>query len=231
MSDWLKRNWSRQHQRDGFLLGLAVGAFGVTFGVLSVSAGIPGWQAVTMSLLMFTGASQFAAVAIIGGGGAPLSALGTALLLAARNGAYALSMSRVMPPSRSRKLLAAQLVIDESSAMAEAQSTLEEAQEAFWATGLSVFVFWNVGTIGGVLLGEVVGDPMTWGLDAAFPAGFFALLLPHLKEHDKRKAALVGAIVAFAGISVLPSGLPVLLAASGAAIGAGVKTNKRRHNK
>ena len=87
-----------------------------------------------------------------------------------------------MPPGKGRKLLAAQLVIDESSAMAQAQPTLREAQEAFWTTGLSVFVFWNLGTLTGVLLGGIIGDPMVWGLDAAFPAAFFALLLPHLKK-------------------------------------------------
>ena len=171
-----------------------------------------------MSLLMFTGASQFAAVAIIGAGGNPLSALGTALLLAARNGAYALSMGRIMPSGRAKKLVAAQLVIDESSAMAQAQRTLGAAQEAFWTTGLSVFIFWNLGTLIGVLLGEVIGDPMVWGLDAAFPAGFLALLAPHLKDRNKRRAALIGAGVAAVTIPFLPAGLPVLLAASGAVV-------------
>ncbi len=231
MSEWFKATWSQQHQRDGFLLGLAVGAFGVTFGVLSVAAGLPGWQAVAMSLLMFTGASQFAAVAIIGAGGNPLSALGTALLLAARNGAYALSMGRIMPSGRAKKLVAAQLVIDESTAMAQAQPTLREAQEAFWTTGLSVFIFWNLGTLIGVLLGEVIGDPMVWGLDAAFPAAFIALLLPHLKERDKRRSALIGAMVALITIPILPAGLPVLLAVSGALVSASAGTQTRGRNR
>lgn len=231
MSEWFKATWSQQHQRDGFLLGLAVGTFGVTFGVLSIAAGLPGWQAVAMSLLMFTGASQFAAVAIIGAGGNPLSALGTALLLAARNGAYALSMGRIMPSGRAKKLVAAQLVIDESSAMAQAQRTLGAAQEAFWTTGLSVFIFWNLGTLIGVLLGEVIGDPMVWGLDAAFPAAFIALLLPHLKERDKRRSALIGAMVALITIPVLPAGLPVLLAVSGALVSASVGTQIRSRNR
>ncbi len=188
----------------------------MTFGVLSVSAGVSGLQAVTMSLLMFTGASQFAAVGVVSAGGDPLSALGTALLLAARNGAYALSMSRIMPSRRIRRVVAAQLIIDESTAMAEAQMNLEDAREAFWVTGLSVFFFWNFGTLAGVLLGEIVGDPMVWGLDAAFPAGFLALLVPHLKQRNKCKAALIGALVALVTIPILPSGLPVLLAAFGA---------------
>jgi len=199
-------------------LGLAVGTFGVTFGVLSVSAGVSGLQAVMMSLLMFTGASQFAAVGVLSTGGDPISALGAALLLAARNGAYALSMSRVMPSGRGSRLIAAQLIIDESAAMAEAQCNLKETREAFWITGLSVFLFWNLGTLVGVLVGGVVGNPLTWGLDAALPAGFLALLVPHLRDRNKRRAALIGAAVAAVGIPFLPAGLPVLLAALGAVV-------------
>ena len=218
MGERLKAFWSRQHRRDGFLLGLAVGAFGVTFGVLSVSAGVSGLQAVMMSLLMFTGASQFAAVGVLSTGGDPISAFGAALLLAARNGAYALSMSRVMPSGRGSRLIAAQLIIDESTAMAEAQCNLEETREAFWITGLSVFFFWNLGTLIGVLVGGVIGNPLAWGLDAAFPAGFLALLVPHLKDRNKRRAALIGAAVAAVGIPFLPAGLQVLLAALGAVV-------------
>ncbi|MEC7828748.1 MAG: AzlC family ABC transporter permease [Actinomycetota bacterium] len=218
MGERLKVFWSRQHRRDGFLLGLAVGTFGITFGVLSVSAGVSGLQAVMMSLLMFTGASQFAAVGVLSTGGDPISTFGAALLLAARNGAYALSMSRVMPARRGSRLIAAQLIIDESAAMAEAQCNLKETREAFWITGLSVFLFWNLGTLIGVLVGGVVGNPLTWGLDAAFPAGFLALLGPHLKDRNKRRAALIGAAVAAVGIPFLPAGLPVLLAASGAVV-------------
>ncbi len=111
-----------------------------------------------------------------------------------------------------------QLIIDESTAMAEAQSNLEETREAFWITGLSVFFFWNLGTLIGVLVGGVIGNPLVWGLDAAFPAGFLALLAPHLKDRNKRRAALIGAGVAAVTIPFLPAGLPVLLAASGAVV-------------
>ncbi len=222
----LKAFWSGRHRRDGFLLGLAVGTFGVTFGVLAVSAGVSGLQAVLMSLLMFTGASQFAAVGVVSTGGDPMSALGAALLLAARNGAYALSMSEVMPSGRGSRLIAAQLIIDESTAMAEAQVKLEETREAFWVTGLSVFFFWNLGTLIGVLVGGVVGDPLTWGLDAAFPAGFLALLVPHLKDRNKRRAAATGAVVAAVTIPLLPAGFPVLLASLGAVAVARIESRK-----
>ena len=218
MTKRLRALWSQDHQRDGFLLGLAVGSFGVTFGVLANSAGLSGPKAVTMSLLVFTGASQFAAVGIASSGGDPISALGTALLLSARNCAYALSLAEILPEKRGSRFVAAQLVIDESAAMSNAQSRAQDAKEAFWVTGLSVFVFWNVGTLMGVLLGEVIGDPRQWGLDAAFPAAFLALLLPHVREKQKLRTAVLGAAIAVATIPFVPSGLPVLLAALSAVV-------------
>tara|TARA_Y100001949_G_scaffold29708_2_gene22810 strand:+ start:6264 stop:6863 length:600 start_codon:yes stop_codon:yes gene_type:complete len=199
----------------------------VTFGVLAAASGLSALKATAMSLLVFTGASQFAALGIVSSGGDPLSALGTALLLAARNGVYALSISEVLPTNRVRRLAAAQLVIDETAAMSTSQPAMEESREAFWITGISVFVFWNAGTLIGVLVGEVVGDPLSWGLDAAFPAGFFALLLPHLSNTRKRVAALLGAGIAVIGIPLLPRGLPVLAAGLGAVIAATAGGNKR----
>jgi 4-azaleucine resistance transporter AzlC len=199
----------------------------VTFGVLAAASGLSALKATAMSLLVFTGASQFAALGIVSSGGDPLSALGTALLLAARNGVYALSISEVLPTNRVRRLAAAQLVIDETAAMSTSQPAMEESREAFWITGISVFVFWNAGTLIGVFVGEVVGDPLSWGLDAAFPAGFFALLLPHLSETRKRVAALLGAGIAVIGIPLLPRGLPVLAAGLGAVIAAIVGGKKR----
>jgi 4-azaleucine resistance transporter AzlC len=219
------------HRRDGLLLGAAVGIFGVTFGVLASASGVSAFKATTMSLLVFTGASQFAAVGIVSSGGEPLSALGTALLLAARNGVYSLTIAETLPRNGLKRLIAAQLVIDETAAMSKAQPVPEVSQEVFWVTGISVFVFWNAGTLLGVFAGQVVGDPLSWGLDAAFPAGFLALLLPHLSDRKKRLAALLGALIAVISIPILPQGLPVLAAALGAVVAAGVgnKKGKERH--
>lgn len=227
MAKRLRAFWYQEHKRDGFLLGLAVGSFGITFGVLANSAGLSGPKAPTMSLLVFTGASQFAAVGIANSGGEPLSALGTALLLSARNCAYALSLAQILPQKTGGRLLAAQLVIDESAAMSNAQSSPQEAKEAFWITGLSVFVFWNTGTLVGVFIGEVVGNPQQWGLDAAFPAAFLALLFPHVREKEKLRTALLGAVIAVATIPFVPSGLPVLFAALSAVAFFGLEIRKR----
>jgi len=231
VGDRLRLFRAGDHRRDGFLLGAAVGIFGVTFGVLASASGLSAFKATTMSLLVFTGASQFAAIGIVSSGGEPLSALGTALLLAARNGVYSLSIAQTLPTNGLKRLIAAQLVIDETAAMSKAQPVPEVSREVFWVTGISVFIFWNAGTLVGVFAGQVVGDPLSWGLDAAFPAGFLALLLPHLSDRRKRLAALLGAVIAVISIPILPQGLPVLAAALGAVVAAGVgnKKGKRRH--
>jgi 4-azaleucine resistance transporter AzlC len=199
--------------RDALAIGLAVGVFGVTFGVLAASAGLSAMQAQAMSLLVFTGASQFAAVGVIESGGTPAAALGSALLLAARNGMYGLALNRTIEGGRARRLLAAQLVIDESAAMAAAQPERERAEQAFFRTGLSVFFFWNLGTLLGAVGGNAIGDPETWGLDAAFPAGFVALMAPALRTRPGAVAALGGALIAFVTIPLLPVGAPILVAA------------------
>ena len=222
--------WSQSHKRDGFALGLAVGTFGITFGVLANAAGIAEVMAVVLSLFVFTGASQFAAVGVVNAGGEPLTALGTALLLGARNGVYGLSVGRILPVGKFKRLLGAQLVIDESVAVSSLQLDDRDAREAFWVTGLSVFIFWNLGTVVGVLLGDVVGDPRTWGLDAAFPAGFFALLMPHLRSQEKRQSALWGALIALAAIPILPSGLPVIASVGGVFIAAFASSLRRRRS-
>ena len=206
------RRWSPV-VRDALAIGVAVAVFGATFGVLAVGAGLSVLQAQAMSLLVFTGASQFAVVGVLAGGGTPAAAVGSALLLAARNGMYGLSLSRLITGGTIRRLVAAQLVIDESTAMATAHP--EEAERAFWLTGVAVFVFWNLGTLVGAISGEAIGDPTTLGLDAAFPAGFVALMAPHLRRRDGLTAAGAGAAIALVASPFVPAGVPVLLAAAG----------------
>ncbi len=199
-------------RRDGLVVALAVGVFGLTFGVFAVAAGLSAPQAQAMSVLVFTGASQFAAVGVIASGGTPAAALASAALLAARNGLYGLPLNPLIRGGRWRRLVAAELVIDESTAMAVAQRDPVEAEKAFWVTGVGVFVFWNLGTFIGAVAGNAIGDPETFGLDAAFPAGFLALLAPNLRSRPGLVAALVGGGIAFITIPLLPAGAPILLA-------------------
>src|SRR4051812_37073488 len=173
-------------------IGIAVGVYGVSFGVLAVAAGMSAAQACVMSMLVFTGASQFAFVGVLAGGGGALAAMGPAAVLAVRNAAYGLSLSPILPGPLRDRALAAQLVIDESTAMARAEDDPGAARRAFLATGVSVWVFWNVGTLAGALLGGGIGDPRTFGLDAMFPAAFLALLAPQLRRRGAPVAAVAG---------------------------------------
>lgn len=197
-------------------IGVATGAYGISFGALAVAGGFSWVQAQALSLLMFTGASQFAAVAIVATGGAAPAAILTAWLLGVRNGLYALSLAGRLRPQRWR-LAAAQLTIDESTAMAVSHGDDEEPwafARAFWATGISVFVLWNAGTLIGVLGAKALGDPADWGLDAAAPAALLALLWPRLRDSAARWTAVGALLVAAVTMPVLPPGLPVLASAA-----------------
>ena len=205
----------RSITRDALAIGAATGAYGVSFGVLAVGAGLDVAKACAMSLLVFTGASQFAVIGVLGGGGSVAAAMGPALLLASRNAAYGLSLVPILRGSRLGRALQAQLVIDESTAMARAQEDPGDARHAFLATGLSVFVLWNAGTLVGALAGEGLGDPRDYGLDAMFPAAFLALLAPQLRQPGARQAAVAGVLIAVALLPLAPAGVPVMLAALG----------------
>lgn len=206
----------RSHVRDALAIGLGVAVFGMAFGVLTIQAGGTVWHAMALSLLTFTGGSQFALAGVIQAGGSVATALTGAILLALRNGVYGLALSSTITGGLGRRMLAAHFVIDESTAMAIAQPDPEQAQSAFWTTGLSLFVFWNVGTVIGALGGNVLGDPAGVGLDVAFPAGFLALMGPALRTRAGAIAAAVGAAIALVALPTTSPGVPVLLAAAGA---------------
>jgi 4-azaleucine resistance transporter AzlC len=205
--------------RDALSIGVATGVYAISFGVLSVAAGFSVAQTCVMSLLAFTGASQFTFVSIMGAGGGVAAALPPAVLLAARNGIYALSLGSVLRPGRWRAL-EAHVVIDESTAMAHAHGG---SHPAFLATGLSVFVFWNAGTLIGALVGGGV-DPKALGLDALFPAVFLALLSPQLRRAGAPTAAMAGALVAAVLLPLTPAGVPVM---ASAAVGLAVLAARR----
>jgi len=221
---------SSTHRRDSVVLGAAVGLVGVTFGVLATTVGLSFLQAMAMSLLVFTGASQFAAVGVIGSGGSPVSAVGGALLLAARNSLYAMRLSSRLSAAGWKRIPGSQLIIDESTAMSVAQDDDRAATEAFWWTGFAVYGFWNAGTAVGALLGNAIGDPNIWGLDAAFPASFVALVGPHVSTAPGRVAGLVGAAIAIVAVPFTPAGAPILLAALAIAPALLVQRRTETHN-
>jgi 4-azaleucine resistance transporter AzlC len=216
-------------QRDilsaSLTLSTAVGVFAIAFGVLSVSAGASVAQTCALSLLTFTGASQFSAVGVIAGGGSPSAAVGGALMLAARNAIYGLAVAPHMKGSLGKRLVTAHFVIDETTAMMSAQNNPERRRFAFWWTAIPLFVLWNLGTLVGALLGNSL-DASAFGLDVAFSAGFVAMLAPHLARRRGRQAAALGAVICLVLIPFVPVGLPIL--ASGLAIFIGVRPDDER---
>jgi predicted branched-subunit amino acid permease len=168
-------------------------------------------QTSALSLLTFTGASQFAFVGIVGGGGTLVSASLTALLLGTRNAFYGLRLADLLGFRGIRRLVGAQFVIDETTAMSVTRPTPELARVGFWSTAIILFTLWNVGTLLGALGGAALGDPRTFGLDAAAPAAFIALLWPQLTDRRTRAVAAAAALVAVALVPVVPVGVPVLI--------------------
>lgn len=193
-------------------IGLSLIPFGLSFGALSVSSGLTVLQASLLSAVLFSGASQFALVSILGGGGGAVAAVGTALLLGVRNTLYGARVGALLRPWGWRRALAAQTTIDETTAMIVAEAETTEKDFAYWVTAASVFGFWNASTLAGALAGHGLGDPATMGLDAAGPAAFVALLAPRLRRRRYQPVAVLATVIAVAAVSFLPAGSPVLLA-------------------
>jgi branched chain amino acid efflux pump len=207
---------SRKVIRDALGIGIATGTYGLSFGALSTTAGLSLPQTCALSLLMFTGASQFAFVGVVAAGGAPLAGVATAALLGSRNALYGVHLARLLRPRLPRRLGAAQFVIDESAAMSLDTHNEPLARLGFWAAGLSVFGCWNLATLLGSLGARTLSNPSVLGLDAVAPAAFVALMAPRLRTPVTWRAALLGAAVALAAVPITPAGVPVLVAAAAA---------------
>jgi predicted branched-subunit amino acid permease len=202
----------------GFSIAVATGLYGVSFGALGVASGLSVWQTIALSLLMFTGGSQFAFIGVVSGGGTGAAAFGAAALLGVRNAVYGMQMSRMLKPKGWRRLVAAQVTIDESTATAAGQIEPDEQRRGFWAAGLGIFVLWNLFTAIGALLGDALGDPGRWGLDGAAVAAFLGLLWPRLRAREPVALAIVCALVTVSVVPFTPPGVPILVAAFVAAV-------------
>ncbi|MBN9240722.1 MAG: branched-chain amino acid ABC transporter permease [Micrococcales bacterium 70-64] len=201
--------------RASWAVGLAVAAYGVSFGALSVASGLDVWQTCFLSLIMFSGGSQFAVIGILAGGGAAAggAAIASGALLGTRNGLYALRIAPIIGGPWPKKLLAAHWTIDESTAVSTAQKTLVGQRAGFWWTGAIIYVGWNLTTLIGALIGDLLGDVSQYGLDAAAAAAFLGLLWPRLRQLQPVVVAVGAAVVATVLIPVVPAGIPVLAAA------------------
>ena len=199
-------------------VAVATGLYGISFGALSVVAGVSLAQTMALSLLLFSGGSQFALIGVVAAGGSPAAAVTTAALLGARNTLYGAVVAPLLRVRGWRRLVAAQLTIDESTAVAVGQRESSAARAGFWVTGVGVFVLWNAFTLLGALAGDALGDPRAWGLDAAAGAAFLALVWPRLAARRAQVVAALAVVVSVCLIPVVPAGMPVLAAAAVAVV-------------
>ncbi len=193
-------------------VSFTVGLYGTAFGAASIAAGFSVLQTCLLSLLAFSGASQFAVVGVMGAGGTAFAAIATASLLGVRNMLYALRMAPLLHVSGFRKVVAAQVTIDESTGVALSQEKLgtEAMKQGFWLTGFGVYIFWNIFTLLGALGAKAMGDPSAWGLDAAVPAAFLGLVWPRLTNKLERALAVCALVLAVLLSPVLSAGLPII---------------------
>lgn len=208
------RTVDRPLVRDIVAVSLAVGFVGMSYGAIAVATGIPAWAVAAMSVVVFAGGSQFLIVGMFAFGN-PVAAIVGGLLLNARHLPYGMAVADVIGGSWSQRLVGSHLMVDESAAFALAQTDPVRRKGAYWLTGVCLFFCWQVGTVLGIGVGNAVGDPARFGLDAAFPAALLALLLPRLREAAAARVALLGAAVAVIATFFVPAGLPVLLALVG----------------
>lgn len=206
-TDAVRRAW-----REGVSVVVATSAYGLSFGALSIASGLDLWQTMVLSLLMFSGGSQFAFIGVIAAGGG-IAGVASAAMLGLRNALYGMSMRRVVQPRGALLPVAAHVTIDESTAVALAQEERCAQRTGFWVTGVGIWVGWNLATLAGALLGDLLGDPRQWGLDAAAAAAFVGLLWPRLKARQAVAVAAASAVLAAALLPVLPAGMPVIVAA------------------
>jgi len=203
--------------RQALSVGVATGAYGASFGALGVASGLSVAQTMVLSTVLFSGGSQFAIVGILGVGGAGSAAVATSTLLGVRNGLYALQTSRILRVRGLRRLVAAHLTIDESTAVAVAQEKPAAQRLGFWATGTAIWVLWSLMSLVGALVGNALGDPKRWGLDAVAAAAFTALLWPRLKSRDALATLVLAVAIALVTSPFVPTGVPVILAVVAAA--------------
>jgi len=199
-----------QVDRTALSVAFTVGLYGAAFGAAGVTAGFSILQTCLLSILLFSGASQFAVVGIMGAGGAAISAIATATLLGFRNTLYGLQMAPILKVKGFKRVLAAQITIDESTAVATLQDNDEDRKRGFYLTGIGVYVFWNLFTFLGALGASAIGDPSVWGLDAAVPAAFLGLIWPRLKNKVQFLVSAIAIAWALLLTPVTPAGIPII---------------------
>ena len=199
-------------------LAIAVLGFGISYGVLARAAGMGVLAPIVMSMATFAGSSQFAAASILDVGGTVAAAITAAVLLNARYAPIGVSVAPSLSGSWWSRFLHAQLVVDETWAVA-AEGEGRFNPKVLVGAGVTLYLAWVLGTVVGVTFGDVIGDPDRLGLDAAFPALFLALLVPQLTSRRAVAAAVLGATIALALTPFTPAGVPIIAASAACLLG------------
>jgi predicted branched-subunit amino acid permease len=197
-------------ERTSLSVAFTVGLYGAAFGAAGITAEFSILQTCLLSLLLFSGASQFAVVGIIGAGGSAVSAIATATLLGFRNALYGLQLAPILKVTGLKRIIASQITIDESTAVSTLQSNDSDRKRAFYLTGFGVYIFWNLFTFLGALGASAIGDPSVWGLDAAVPAAFCGLVWPRLKDKRLFLISASAIILALLLTPITPAGIPII---------------------
>lgn len=197
-------------ERTSLSVAFTVGLYGAAFGAAGITAGFSILQTCLLSLLLFSGASQFAVVGIMGAGGSAASAIATATLLGFRNALYGLQLAPILKVTGLKRIIASQITIDESTAVSTLQANDSDRKRAFYLTGFGVYIFWNLFTFLGALGASAIGDPSVWGLDAAVPAAFCGLVWPRLKDKRLFLISACAIILALLLTPITPAGIPII---------------------
>lgn len=207
--------------RDGMRAALPLAPspilFGISFGVLAEAAGMGAAAAVVMSATTFAGAAQFASVSVLDAGGTLTAAITAAVFLNARYVAISVTVASIFPGGRLRRLLGSQLIVDESWALSARRGRFEWPILA--GSGIVFYVCWVLSTAAGTVVGGVLDDPNSLGLDAAFAALFLALALPYLRERRALQAAALAAAITLVLTPFTPAGVPIVAAATACLLG------------
>lgn len=209
--------------RAGLRAGVPYAAAGfllsVSFGVLARQAGMSAAAAIVMSVIVFAGSAQFAAISIVAAGGALGAAVAAAALMNSRFLPMGIALAPSLPGGPLKRAAQGQAVIDASWAMALGDDGRFDRWFLFGATAVQ-YTTWQAGTVLGAFGGDLLHDTHELGLDAIYPTFFLALLLNEVRNNRRaRVVAALGALIALSLVPVAPAGVPVLAASLAALLG------------
>ncbi|WP_336777973.1 AzlC family ABC transporter permease [Pantoea sp. USHLN256] len=197
-----------------FLVCLADGIVGLSYGSLAAAEGFPLWVPIALSTLVLAGASEFLFIGIVAGGGSPLTAAAAGLLVNARHLPFGIAVKDLVGKG-SRSLLGCHIMNDESVVFGISQPNLPQRRAAFWICGLGIFTIWPLSVIGGAVIGRFIPDVSSIGLDAVFPAILIALIFPALRQRRTLIPATLGTALSVLATPFVPAGMPVLFSLLG----------------